>query len=165
MWTSAPTGFQEDFPAMRTAKDVEAYLLRLNRKFEEAEGTGAKGGGGDEGPRTFLVHVSDGMPPIALRVDPPLAVFRVHIGDIAKEPDGKLLRRLLELNAKGLLHASYGLDGERIVLGAALELENLDLNEFEATMDEMELALAQQVPVLAELAGASSSTPGSSGRR
>ncbi len=34
----------------------------------------------------------------------------------------------------------------------ALELENLDFNELEATLDEIEMALAQQVPELAQLA-------------
>jgi len=39
----------------------------------------------------------------------------------------------------------------RIVLGTALELENLDYNELEATLDEIDVALAQQVPELAKL--------------
>ncbi len=135
---------------MRTEKDIEAYLLRLNRRFDAAAHAG-------DGPTTYLVYPSEAMPPIAVRVAPPLVVLRVHIGDVGKlvhpKPDAELalFRKLLELNVKALVHASYGLDGERIVLSAALELENLDFNELEATLDELELALAQQVPILAEL--------------
>ena len=126
---------------MRSAKDVEAYLTRLNRQFREVEGE----------PGTYLIP-SNGTQ-IALRVDTPLVVCRVHIGDV-KKGDGEvpLFRRLLQLNAKGLVHASYGLEDDRIVLSAALELENLDFNELEATLDEIDIALAQQLPELATLA-------------
>jgi hypothetical protein len=128
---------------MRTDKDVEAYLLRLNRRYRSL----------DEQPGTFLVETAGGMPPVAVRVDPPLVVVRVHIGDLEKgsAPLG-LLRRLLELNARQLVHASYGIDDDRVVLSAALELENLDFNELQATLDEIDVVLAQQLPELARLA-------------
>jgi hypothetical protein len=126
---------------MRTVKDVEAYLGRLNRRFEGVEG--------QEG--TYLVHTASNMPPIAVRVDPPLVVFRVRIGDAPKADHVALFRKLLELNARALVHSSFGLEDDRIVLSSALELENLDFNEVEATLDEIDLTLAQQVPVLAGL--------------
>jgi hypothetical protein len=91
-------------------------------------------------------------PALILRVEPPLVVVRVHIGDV----DGKggpeqaaLFRKLLELNAKQLIHAAYGLDDSHIVLSGALELENLDFNELQATLDEIDMALAQQLPGVA----------------
>jgi hypothetical protein len=128
---------------MRTEKDVDAYLLRLNRRYRSVDGQ----------PGTFLIETSGGMPPIAVRVDPPLVVVRVHIGDIEKGAGPpKLLRRLLELNARQLVHASYGIDDDRVVLSSALELENLDFNELQATMDEIDVVLAQQLPELARLA-------------
>ncbi len=125
---------------MRTVKDVEAYLEKLNRRYEASEQQG-----------TYLLHSSEAMPPIALRVDPPLVVLRVHIGDAPGPDHAALFRKLLQHNAKDLVHASYGLEGDRIVLSAALELENLDFNEIEATLDEIDVALAQQVPGLLEL--------------
>ncbi|MGD0527295.1 MAG: CesT family type III secretion system chaperone [Polyangiaceae bacterium] len=124
---------------MRTEKDVEAYLLRLNRRFRSLE----------EQPGTYLVEMGEKAPPLVLRVEAPLVVVRVHVGDV----DGKggpeesaLYRRLLELNAKQLIHAAYGLDEARVVLSGALELENLDFNELQATLDEIDMALAQQLP-------------------
>ena len=130
---------------MRTVKDIEAYLERLNRQYKPVETE----------PGTYLIHSSNNMPPIALRVDPPLVVVRVHIGDVAplKEAvdETALFRRLLQLNLKALVHTSFGLEDDRIVLSSALELENLDYNELEATLDEIDLTLAQQVPALAEL--------------
>ncbi len=93
------------------------------------------------------------MPPVAVRVDPPLVVVRVHIGEAARGVDeAAFYRKLLELNARELVHASYGIDRGLVVLSSALELENLDFNELQATMDEIDLALAQQLPDLARMA-------------
>jgi hypothetical protein len=123
---------------MRTEKDVEAYLLRLNRRFRAV----------DERPGTFLIESSGNMPPVAVLVDPPLVVVRVQVGDVGTRDDAALFRQLLETNAKQLLHASYGLDEGRVVLSSALELENLDFNELQATLDEIDMALAQKLPAL-----------------
>lgn len=131
------------FAAMpRTLKDVEAYLMRSNRKFVAVE----------DQPGTFLIETGASTPQIAVRVDPPIVVCRVHIGDVnGGKTNEQLFRALLQYNAKSLFHASYGLDDKRIVLGAALELENLDFNELEAMLDEIDVALAQQVPELLKL--------------
>jgi hypothetical protein len=125
---------------MRTEKDVEAYLRSLNRRYRAV----------DDQPGTFLVEAGARLPPIALRVDPPLVVVRVHVGDLNPGNDAAPLRRLLELNIRQLVHASYGLDGDRVVLSSALELENLDFNELQATLDEIDMALANELPGLAK---------------
>jgi hypothetical protein len=137
---------------MRSVTDVEAYLGKMNRQYAPV----------DDQPGTFLVHGgAQGMPPTALRVDPPLVVLRVHVGDIegTDAMNGPLFKKLLTLNAKALVHSSFGLEESRIVLVSALELENLDYNELEATLDEIDVTLAQQVPGLAELSKAASVRP------
>jgi hypothetical protein len=126
---------------MRSLNDVEAYLGKLNRRFHPVDGE----------PGMFLISSGEKYPPVALRVDPPLVVLRVHIGDVPKGEPTELFRKLLQLNSKALVHASYGIDDERIILSSALELENLDFNELEATLDEIDLALAQHVPLLSDL--------------
>ena len=63
--------------------------------------------------------------------------------------EGKLYRLLLELNARDLVHGSYGLEGEHIVLTDALELADLDFLEFEASWDSLTLALASHLSALA----------------
>ena len=125
---------------MRSVKDVEAYLDRMGRAFQSAPGA----------TETFLVSSGENYPPVAVRVDPPLVVLRVRIGNVPDEPL-VLFRRMLELNAQELVHSSYGVDDGAILLSSALELENLDYNELEAALDEIDLALAQQVPALAGL--------------
>jgi hypothetical protein len=133
---------------MRTEKDVEAYLLRSNRRYRAVDSP--------EGHRrTFFVDSGAGKPPVAVLVDPPLVVLRVHIGDLAATGgpnETALFRQLLEFNARQLVHASYGLEDKHVVLSSALELENLDFNEIQATLDEIDVALAQQLSLLAETA-------------
>ncbi len=78
----------------------------------------------------------------------------------APKPDReKLFQHLLKLNATALVHSAYGLDGERIVLAAALELENLDYNELDAILAEVDLALVQQLPEIRKLAGQEAPPP------
>lgn len=135
---------------MRSATDVEAYLEKMSRPFTPVE----------KQPGTYLVRGGSHMPATALRVDPPLVVLRVHVGDVdAGANNGELFKKLLQLNARTLVHASFGLEDDKIVLASALELENLDFNELAATLDEIDVTLAQQVPKLAELSKAASVRP------
>ena len=136
---------------MRSVQDVEAYLEKMNRRFSHV----------DDQPSTFLVHGGDNMPATVLRVDPPLVVLRVYVGDIDGAPaqNGELYEKLLTINAKSLVHVSFGIEDAKIVLSSALELENLDYNELAAALDEIDVTLAQQVAKLAELSKAVKSTP------
>ena len=52
-----------------------------------------------------------------------------------------LNRRLLELNATDLLHGSYGIEQDAVILTEALELSHLDYEEFLAAYEGMTLAL------------------------
>jgi hypothetical protein len=136
---------------MRSVKDVEAYLGSMSRRFHPMAANESLPGEAPKLPGTFLISTGDKYPPIALRVDPPLVVVRVHIGDVPENDPTELFRKLLQLNAKELVHASYGIDDGRIILSSALELENLDFNELEAALDEIDVALAEHVPLLANL--------------
>ena len=126
---------------IQTSEDLEGYLLRLERRFERAE------------DGTYLLSMGTDRPLLALRVAAPLLVAQVDIGlapldDAAAAP---LFRKLLVLNATALVHTAYGIEGKNIVLSAALELQNLDLNELEAVLADLDMALANQVPTLREL--------------
>lgn len=121
----------------RTFEDVENYLMALDRRFENDAGT-------------ILVATEEASPPIAIRVAAPIVAIRAKIGQIPKDTKHQLalFRRLLEYNATDLMHASYAIEGDFVVLTAALELENLDKNELEATLSDMDLALARHVGTL-----------------
>jgi hypothetical protein len=61
----------------------------------------------------------------------------------------ELTRRLLELNASQLVHGSYGIEGDSVVLNEAMELSHLDYEEFLAAFESMTLALASHLRELA----------------
>jgi hypothetical protein len=122
--------------------DLEALLSRLNKSFSLA------------GDGVYLVPIGAGQPPAALSIQPPVLVLQAQVGQLPSgKADGmvRFLRRLLEINAGGLLHAAFALDADTIVLTAALEIESLDSNELEAVLADMDVALSQHVPELKQL--------------
>jgi hypothetical protein len=125
----------------RTPEDVETYLLQLDRRFENDAGT-------------FLLSSGPSVPPIAIRIVPPIVAIRVSIGPAPNDDahKAKLYTRLLEYNATDLMHASYGIENGTIVLSGALELENLDVNELDAMLSDIDVALARHISTLHEIA-------------
>lgn len=125
---------------MVTREDVESFLVRSEQEFEEVEpGMWVVAGGEDGG--NLVIHLS-----------PPLLLLRVKVmevpGDARKSTE--LYRRLLELNAIDMVHGSYGIEEDDVILSDALELENLDFNEFQAAIDSMQVALASHLESLAQ---------------
>ena len=124
-------------------EDLEGHLTRLSRSFERAEDADV-----------FLVSMGPGQPLCALSISPPVLVAQVRVAEAPRSDDAasaSFMRRLLELNASGLLHAAFGIESGQIVLTAALELQNLDMNELEAVLADVDVALAEHVPGLVSL--------------
>ena len=125
-------------------EDLDALLTGLNRNHELAGSAGV-----------YLVGMGPGQPPCALSISPPVLVAQMQVGSLPRLGDRALaqyLRRLLELNASGLLHAAFALESDQIVLTAALELQNLDANELAAVLADLDMALSEHVPSLVALA-------------
>jgi len=125
----------------RTREDVETYLYQLDRKFEDEHGT-------------LLVSTGSSSPPVAIQIMAPIVLFRVTIGAVPDDDKHRLtlFRRLLEHNASDLMHSAYGIEGNTVVLSSALALDNLDVNELEATLSDIDLALFKHVPGLFQAA-------------
>lgn len=101
-------------------------------------------------PNLWLVRTPEDAE-VVVHYAPPVVILRVRVMELpASEPRrGELFRQLLEYNARDLVHGSYGLEGDHVVLTDALELENLDFSEFEASFDSLTLALASHLGSLA----------------
>ena len=84
---------------------------------------------------------------VVVHHSPPVVVLRVKVMELPanKAEAEKLCRRLLELNATDLLHGSYGIQADEIVLTEALELAHLDYEEFLASFESITLALASHL--------------------
>ncbi len=128
---------------MITREDVESFLDRMtaegatHEEVEQGLWTVRPGGALE-----FDVVVSYTPPVVLLRVKVmPLPTDTAEIAALS--------RRLLELNATDLLHGSYGIDGDAVVLTEALELAHLDYEEFLASYESMTLSLASHMRELA----------------
>lgn len=125
---------------MVTREDVENFLNRMELEYEEVE----------EG--LWLVHTRDDEDgaPLVISHAPPLLVFRLKVLDVPQDSQkcAELYRKLLEANATDLVHAAYGLEEGDVILTESLEVENLDFNEFQATVDSFQMALATQLESL-----------------
>jgi hypothetical protein len=126
---------------MTSREDIEQFLERLG-----PEGVQAR----EMGPGLWVLSAGADAPEVAVHYNPPVLVLRVRVLDLGEgNRRAELYRHLLELNATDLVHGSYGIDGEAVVLSDALELENLDFTEFQASYDSMMLALASHLATLA----------------
>jgi hypothetical protein len=127
---------------MKTAADIQDFLLKLELPYEEPR----------EG--TFVVRGADGLDNIICTLAGPVLVFRVKLMEVPRHPTSGdregLFRTLLELNATEMMHGAYGVEGESVVICDALQLENLDFNEFAATIDDISLAVASHMGRLAK---------------
>jgi hypothetical protein len=115
---------------MKTAADVQSYLLNMNLEYEEPR----------EG--TWVISAVDGAQNFVISMAGPVIVFRVKVMEIPRHHREELFRTLLELNATEMMHGAYGIEGDAVVISDALQLENLDYNEFAATVDDITLAVA-----------------------
>lgn len=126
---------------MITREQIQSFIDRL-----ETDGTTAQ----ELEPGLWLVRTAHEAE-VVVHYNPPVVVLRVRVMEppAGGEDQAALFRRLLEFNARDLVHGSYGLEGDHIVLTDTLELENLDFSEFQASFDSILLALASHLATLA----------------
>lgn len=128
---------------MTAREDVESYLLRMEVDVQEV----------DEG--MWVLKSGEEGASVVLHYSPPVVVLRLKVLDLpAGAGDGRLAplyRRLLELNAADILHGSYGIEANEVVLSDALELEDLDFAELRSSYESLTFAASSHLPALAAL--------------
>jgi hypothetical protein len=137
---------------MSRLDDLDAHFTRTGLPFEQI------------GHNTWVITPESAHPAqIAVNADDPIVLFSLDVftlGGQEQDHEG-LFRQLLELNSE-LLHSSYSLQGDKVVLSGAQQLENLDFNEFQAVIDDMCMALDNHWDKLAKW-GTPASKPASEG--
>jgi hypothetical protein len=124
---------------MVTKEDIEGWLNRIAAEgatFSEVE-TGL-----------WVVRPSGELDfSVVVHFEPPVVLLRVKVVAIPREANAvaTLSRRLLELNATELVHGSYGIEQDSIVMTEALELSHLDYEEFLAAYESITFALASHL--------------------
>lgn len=144
--SDAGTSFLHDPPGrcgMVTKEDLEGFLDRLGidgASYSEIQ------------PGMWVVHPGGVLDAdVVVHYSPPVVLLRLKVMDLPKDETSlaTLSRRLLQLNATELVHGSYGIEGNAIVLTEAMELSHLDYEEFLAAYESMTLALVSHLRELA----------------
>lgn len=128
---------------MVTREDIEAFLDRLS-------GDGATHH--ELEPGLWVVRPGGAIDfDVVVTHNPPVVLLRVKVMPLPADASelASLTRRLLELNATDLLHGSYGIDRDDVVLTEAMELEHLDYEEFLASYESITLSLTTHMRELA----------------
>jgi len=120
---------------MKTNDDIESYLISLDLPYEQLE----------EG--LWIVH--NDAADVVVAHTPPVIVFRVKVYDLPSKNREALYRKLLDLNAQELVHGAYGIEDDVVVLTDALQSQNLDQNEFQASIEALAMAVSEHHEALA----------------
>lgn len=118
---------------MISREDFESFMIRMELDFEEI------------GENLWIVDPDrSGSASVVVSYSPPLVVMRSAVRGVPVDDEERLALygRLLELNATDLVHGAYGVEDGEVVLTDALEVENLDFSEFQASLESLSIALS-----------------------
>jgi hypothetical protein len=113
---------------MDTHEKIEHYLIQMEYPFDSV---------------ASQMWVIRDTVSIVVTYEPPLVVFRIKIMEIPKDRREEFFKLLLELNASDMIHGAYGIEEKDVVLIDTLQSENLDFNEFQASLEALLLASTQ----------------------
>jgi len=133
---------------MVTREDLESFLIRMDLDYEEIE----------EG--MFLVRGGNGA--VVVHHSEPVLLLRLNVMDLPTDGDlSELYKALLEWNAADIVHGAYGIEEGEIILSDTLELQTLDYEELQASVESLQFAASSHLPQIKVLAGADGASGGS----
>ena len=80
-----------------------------------------------------------------------MVIFSVRLMKVPTHNIEAFYRKLLELNATALVAGAYGIDGNDVMITDTLQLENLDYNEFLASIESLAMAINEHYPMLKKM--------------
>ena len=127
---------------MVTREDLESFLIRMDLDWEEVD------------EEMFLVQSPSGG--VVVHLSDPVLLLRLKVMDLpnAESDLTELYRALLELNATDIVHGAYGIENGELILSDTLELQTLDFEELQASVESLQLAAASHLRRIKDLAGA-----------
>jgi hypothetical protein len=126
---------------MKSREDIESYLIRIGLPYDQL------------GPEMWNIR-PQGNENLLVTIAGPVVVFRVKVMDLPGGNREPLYAALLRLNATEMVHGAFGVEGEAVVITYALQLENLDFNEFQGAVEDITLAIGKHYPALSKFRAA-----------
>lgn len=113
---------------------IKNYLVQLNYNItheDEKEGI------------LMIESLDNGINNLILGVANPILIIEQYIFKI-KNPSKDIFQQLLQKN-RDIVHGAFVLDesGEKVIFRDTLQLENLDLNELEGSINSLSLLLSE----------------------
>lgn len=86
---------------------------------------------------------SDGIKNVIIGVAPPILIMEQYIFTL-KSDNVEVLKSLLKKN-RDIIHGAFVLDeeGEKVIFRYTMQIENLDMNEFEGALNSLGLLLSE----------------------
>lgn len=91
----------------------------------------------------MISNESEGIKNLILGIAPPILIMEQHIFNI-KNRNEEVFKKLLQKN-RDIIHGAFVLDetGQKVIFRETLQVENLDLNELEASLNSLSLLLSE----------------------
>lgn len=115
-------------------KKIESFILKLGYSISYQNG---KDG-------IFCIeNESDGIKNLIIAVAPPVLILEQFIFTL-KNDDKEILKSLLIKN-RDIIYGAFVLDeeGKRVIFRYTMQIENLDINEFEGALNSLGLLLSE----------------------
>jgi len=124
---------------MTEKQKIESYFINLDLTFEEVA------------ENTWLINDHEkGLDQVMIIAEKPIVIIRVKVMELKKEMPVEFYKELLTLNSADLVHGAYALDGDDVILLDTHEFDTLDIEEMQASLDAISLALTQHFSVLSK---------------
>ncbi len=124
---------------MLSKEKLENYMIKLSLNYEEVSAN------------TWIIKdLSKGLENVVVSAADSVIMIRVKVMEIPAKKQDKLYETLLSLNASDMMHGAYAIDGKNVLIVDTLEVETMDLEEFQASLDAIGFALTSHYKVLQE---------------
>ncbi|PHQ59643.1 MAG: molecular chaperone Tir [Maribacter sp.] len=115
-------------------RKVKDYLLELEYSIIS----------GDETEELIVIENEEaGISNLIVDCEDTILILELHLFDLKNE-SLDVLRRFLQMNRE-IIHGAIAIDesGKKVILRDTLQLDNLDLNELQATLNSFEVFLSE----------------------
>jgi Putative bacterial sensory transduction regulator len=107
----------------------------------------------DQADEVFVINaIDDGIQNLVIDCEAPILIIEQFLFSLTQDTEG-IFKNLLQKNRE-IVHGAFALDdtGTKVVFRDTLQLENLDLNELEGSLNSLKLLVAEYSGTLLDFA-------------
>ena len=115
-------------------RQIESYISKLGYQVSYQ----------NEKQGIFCIeNEEDGIKNLIIGIAPPIVIIEQFIFELRND-DNEVLKSLLKKN-RDMIHGAFVLDeeGKKVIFRYTMQIENLDINEFEGALNSLSLLLSE----------------------